>query len=209
MQKAANIVNYNFNLSVMQTVQEKVPHMYIRLTKEALSVDDSVSMETKCNIHYGIPLTLTMTAASSAATTSTYQSTVILNSKNIEEKIFVNYTGFTQALYESFSNERGVVSTISFKLSVSGTCSNVLSPADLGFSSSQESFPWLVAFSINPEVDKARVGERLSELTVYAKNKRQAMNASAETSTIVESPCRMYTHWVSHIIIYMEALKYL
>ena len=210
MQETENVVLYNFNFSVLQTVKEKVQHMYIQLTKEALSMEESVSMNTKCNIHYGVPVTLTMTTASSAATTFTFKSTVMLNSKNLMEKAFVNFTGFTQAFYDSFRNKTGkssVISTVTFKLSISGSCYSLLSPTDLGFTSSGENHPWLVAFSINPEVDKTKIVQRLSELTAYVKNKRQAVNESAVNKSAevserldffnIESPCRMYTHWVS------------
>ena len=166
-------------------------------------MEESVSVNTKCNIHYGIPVTLTMTTASIAATTFTFKSTVMLNSKNLMEKIFVNFTGFTQAFYDSFRDKPNLISTVTFKLSISGPCYSLLSPTDLGFISSGASHPWLVAFSINPEVDEAKIVKRLSKLTNYVKNKRQAVNESAEEiperldAINIESPCKMYTHWVS------------
>ena len=209
MKEAADVMNYNFNISVVQTTKEKLQYMYIRLVKEALSTEEVASVQKKCNIYYGVPITLMMQL--DGAISSTFESTVLLTSNQMREKVILNFTGFTKAFHKSVKDE--VVKTrVTFSLAVSGPCRNLLKPADLRFTSSAEGQPWMVVFFKDFTVAKAN----LSELIHYAKSthysKREAEDDDAahrEDKTnvsISEGPCRMYTQWVSRLsfVVYMR-----
>lgn len=215
MKEAAAVMNYSFNINFVQTTKEKLQYMYIRLVKGALSMEEVASVQKKCNIYYGVPITLTMQL--DAAISSTFESTVFLTSNQMKEKVIVNFTGFTQAFHESVKNE--VVKTrVTFSLAVSGSCRNLLKPADLGFTSSAKGQPWIVAF-FKDFIAARPMSLNLSELIQHAKSthysKRQAEDDDAahrenETNVAIsEGPCRMYTQWVSNkcsfvlLVVYM------
>lgn len=200
VKEAAAVQNYNFNINVVQRTTDKLHYMYIRLAKEALTMEEVASIQKKCNIYYGVPITLTMQLDASIA--STFESTVFLKNNQMKEKAIVNFTGFTQAFQKSLK-DKVVKTRVSLSLTVSGSCRNLLNPADLGFTSSQ---PWIVAFFKDFNAAKA-MSWNLSELIQHAKSthysKRQAEDddtaerGDGTNVAISEGPCRMYTHWVS------------
>ena len=166
-------------------------------------MEESASVQKRCNTRYGVPLTLTMLTHPDVAPTSTVESTIILKPNDMEEKMVVNFTGFTLAFNELLKYGAGKPNNrVSFRLRVSGSCHSLLSPAHLGFISSGESHPWIVAFS---DVAMAMTRSRLSELTKQASNthyiKRQTEDIGDEKGKTYtadsESPCRMYTQKVS------------
>lgn len=166
-------------------------------------MEEVASVQKKCNIYYGVPITLMMQL--DGAISSTFESTVLLTSNQMKEKVILNFTGFTQAFHKSVKDE-AVKTGVTFSLAVSGSCRNLLKPADLRFTSSAEGQPWMVVFFEDFTVSKA-ISLNLSELIHHAKSthysKREAEDDDAahrEDKTnvsISEGPCRMYTQWVS------------
>lgn len=196
MEETAAVLNYHFNVNA---TREKLQYMYIRVTKEALSVEELMSVQKKCSFHYGVPLTLTMQV--DFPTASTFENTIFLTSSHMKEKVSVNFTGFTQAFREVLK-DKAVNTRVYFSLTVSGSCQHLLKPADLGFAKSQ---PWIVAF-LKDFYRASTILMNLSELVQHVKsthyNRRQAMDDPAHEeveSNIArsESPCRMYTQRVS------------
>ena len=199
-------VQYHFNTSVLQTQWQ---HMYIRLTKEGLTVEESTSVQKKCKLSNDVLLTLNMKLYYGDAVSATFKDTLTINIKDITEKTHVNFTGLSQAFSDSLRNEEEKPSRVSFDLSIGGSCHNVLTPTDLGFNDHHE--PWLVTYSIQLDSDRPKRLNRFSKVIREAKNThyaRMQADAGNETGDILSEeseiditrPCRMYPLRVSSCV---------
>lgn len=147
-------------------------------------------------ISHGIPIILTIKTLNETTITST---SVIIEIKDILNEIAINFTGLTQVFYEAIRDKDNIV----YELSVGGSCHDRLTPEDLGFTTTMTNNAWVIVFSTKLVMDDAKFLKRFSDLTQAAKDthytKRHAEIAQEEI-LINESPCRMYTQWVSKLL---------
>ena len=118
------------------------------------------------------------------------------------EKLSYNLTGLTQVFNESAGQ------ILSTELTVGGLCHNQLSPLDLGFTS-----VWAIFFFTKPLMNNTKTLKMYHDMTQIAKerharSRRQDMQEQDSVLPIDnnESPCRMYTQWLSQCNIVIMSL---